>query len=269
MDWRAQESPPPTAGFRWRVAVLLGVSVAVAVGLAVQPPLPQRQSYHHFADQRHLLGVPNLCDVASNLPFLLVGVAGLLLVRRGPEAGGPCLDAQLRGAWLAFFAGVGLTCFGSAYYHLAPDNGRLFWDRLPMTVAFMSLFAAVLGERLGPGVGAALLVPLLAAGAYSVLYWRLTDDLRLYYYVQFYPMLALPLVLLLFPARYTGTADLIAALGWYVLAKVLEEADARIFDATGQAVSGHTLKHLAAATGAYWILRMLRRRRRAATNKYA
>jgi hypothetical protein len=261
MDWSPHDSPPPANGLRWRVALLLAVSVAVAVGLALQPPMPQRQSYHHFADQRHRLGVPNLGDVASNLPFLLVGLWGLFALRRGPAEGGPCLDARLRGPWLGFFAGVALTCFGSAYYHLAPGDARLFWDRLPMAVAFMSLFAVVLGERLGPGVGSALFVPLLAAGAYSVLYWRLTDDLRLYYYVQFYSLMALPLVLLLFPARYTGTAYLVVALGWYVFAKVLEDADARVFEWTGHAVSGHTLKHLAAAAGAYWVLRMLLRRR--------
>src|SRR5262249_39117387 len=161
---------------------------------------------------------------------------GLLALRRGPAEGGPYLDARLRGPWLGFFAGVALTCFGSAYYHLAPDDARLFWDRLPMTVAFMSLFAVVLGERLGPGGGAAMFVRRLAVGAYSVLYWRLTDDLRMYYYVQFYSLLALPLMLLLFPARYTATADLVVALGWYVLAKMLEEADARIFERTDHVV---------------------------------
>jgi hypothetical protein len=48
--------------------------------------------------------------------------------------------------------------------------------------------------------------------------------------------------------------------GFYVLAKILETGDRQIFALTGHTVSGHTLKHLAAAMAGYWMLRMLRRR---------
>jgi hypothetical protein len=135
-----------------------------------------------------------------------------------------------------------------------------------MSLAFMSLFAAVLADRIDVKLGAGLLLPLVALGIGSVLYWHVTEqqgrgDLRLYYFVQFYPMLALPLLMLLLPPRYTRTSDLFIALGWYVLAKVCEHpGDAAIY-ALGHAVSGHTLKHLAAAAGAYWVLRMLQKRR--------
>jgi hypothetical protein len=250
---------------RWRLLVIGGLAVAGIAWLLCLPPLPQSPAYHHFADDRTLLGVPNLLNVVSNVPFLIVGIWGLWFVLRRPEGGGTFLDPAERWPFALFFLGVGLTAFGSAYYHLHPDNDRLVWDRLPMSVAFMSLIAAVLAERIAVRLGTRLLVPLVVLGVATVLYWHWTEqqsrgDLRPYYFVQFYPMLALPLLLLLLPPRYTRTGDLFLALGWYVLAKVCEHpGDAPIYE-LGHVVSGHTLKHLAAAVGAYWVLRMLQHR---------
>ena len=134
-----------------------------------------------------------------------------------------------------------------------------------MAVAFMALFAGILAERIDVRLGLALLLPLVAAGIASVLYWAETDDLRPYYLVQFYPLLANPLLLLLFPARYTGTGFLFLALFWYVLAKVAEHLlDHPFFFWTGW-VSGHTVKHLLAAVGAYCILQMVLSREPIAT----
>jgi hypothetical protein len=251
-----------------RLLAVAAPGIAGAVFLFAGPPLPQLLSYHDFADQRTLLGVPHCLNVLSNLPFVLVGTAGLRFVLRrdavGPDR--PFLTAAERWPYALLFLGVGLTCFGSAWYHLHPTNDRLLWDRLPMALAFMGLFDAVLGERVGVAVGRRLLLPLAAVGLASVLYWHWTEqqgrgDLRPYYLVQFYPLLAIPLLLLLFPPRYTGTDGLFAALGWYVLAKVLEHpGDIPVFS-LGHAVSGHTLKHLAAACGAWALLRMVRGRR--------
>ena len=158
----------------------------------------------------------------------------------------------------------------AAYYHLAPDNGRLVWDRLPMTLAFMGLFAAMIGERAGVRAGAWLLGPLVWLGFVSVLSWHLGErrgagDLRLYGFVQFYPLLTIPLLIWLFPARYTHGGYVLVALGWYLLAKGLEVGfvDHAVYDAT-QFVSGHTLKHLAAAAGAFWLFLMVKYRRPAA-----
>jgi hypothetical protein len=252
----------------WRLLVVLAPGVVGGIILFAGPPLAQPQSYHSFADQRTLLGIPHCLNVVSNLPFLLIGAAGLHFVFRrdavGP--GRPFLTAAERWPYTLLFLGVGLTAFGSAYYHLDPTNDRLVWDRLPMAVAFMGLFAALLGERLGPGVGRRLLVPLVLLGLGSVLYWHWTEqlgrgDLRPYYLVQFYPLLGIPLLLLLFPPRYTGTGWLFAALGWYVLAKFLEHPfDADVYNHLRHVISGHTLKHLAAAAGAWALLRMLQSR---------
>jgi hypothetical protein len=265
------------AAFETRVLGFLGLAV-VALGIIFcLPPIPQDQSYHAFADDRTMLGVPNLLNVASNLPFVVVGALGLLLLLRHDivRFDGPVRERAELWPLLVMFAGVLLTGFGSSYYHLAPDNDRLVWDRLPMTVAFMGFFASMIGERIGVRAGTWLLLPLVWLGFVSVFNWlrgeqRGAGDLRLYAFVQFYPLVTIPLMMYLFPARYTRSGDVIVALGWYVLAKVLETGpvDHAIFG-MGHLVNGHTLKHLAAALGAYWILRMVRYRRPVLTRTYS
>jgi hypothetical protein len=164
---------------------------------------------------------------------------------------------------MVMFAGLILTAFGSAYYHLAPGNARLVWDRIPIMIVFMALLAAVIAERVSVGAGLWLFPVLQLAGVESVLLWRAGElrghgDLRFYAAVQVYAILVLLLVLLL-PAKYTRGSDFALVVGFYVLAKILEEADRQVF-ALGRIVSGHTLKHLAAAAAGYWILRMLKKR---------
>ena len=241
--------------------VLLALA-AVAIGWAVtRPPFKQDTAYHRFADQRVLFGLPHCLNVVSNVPFLVAGVLGLRFLgsREALRPDGPFRRPAERRPFVLFFLGVALTSLGSSYYHLDPSNERLLWDRLPMAVAFMALFAAVLAERVSLRLGLGLLPVLVTAGLASVLYWHWTDDLRPYYLVQYGTMLALP-VLLLFPPHYTGTARLLGALGWYVAAKVFENPlDAQIF-ALGGWVSGHTLKHLAAALATYWVLRWVKGR---------
>src|SRR5579862_9155469 len=247
----------------WLLAAAILLAVAIVFSLA---PIPQSEAYHKFADQRALLGIPHCLDVLSNLPFLVVGVAGIAFVLRQPAPGVASPRPSIEfWAYLIFFIGVALTSVGSAYYHLQPGDARLVWDRLPMTVAFLSLVAAALAERVSARVAAWLLGPLLAFGVWSVFYWRGTQaaghgDLRPYVLVQFGSLLALLLLLALFPARNTRGSDLLVSLGFYVVAKILEVCDRAVF-ALGHFVSGHTLKHLAAALSAYWILRMLQLRR--------
>ena len=143
--------------------MLAGLTLAAIVAMALVPRIPQDPSYHNFADQRALLGVPNFLNVVSNLPFLAVGIAGLLFLAR--PVFGECFLAQSeRPAYLTFFLGIALTSFGSAYYHLAPSNERLVWDRLPMSIAFMSLLAAIIGERIDAKAGVISLLPLLMLG---------------------------------------------------------------------------------------------------------
>jgi len=245
----------------WAVA---GVTAAAIVVIALQAPIPQPQSYHNFADQRAFLGIPNGFDVLSNLPFLLVGIWGAVFVLRRASPSDSFLTGGERWPYLVLFLGVLLTCFGSGYYHLAPDNARLVWDRLPMTLGFMSLLAAAMAERINLKLGLGSLAPLLALGLASVAQWHLSEqrgegDLRFYLMVQFFPLLAIPLLLVLLPPRYTLGSYFVAALGFYGLAKVFELFDREIF-ALGGIVSGHTLKHLTAAAAVGWLLRMLMER---------
>ena len=250
---------------RARIGVIAGLGIGVAVGLAFVPPIRQDQSYHRFADGRAWLGIPNFADVVSNAGFVIAGLAGLWVVaRRGAAAS--FREPTERGPFAVLFAGQLLTGIGSAYYHWAPSDARLFWDRLPLTVVIMSLLAIVISERISVKAGRTLLVPLLVLGAGSVLHWHLGNaegqgDLRWYGAVQYSPMVAIPLLLALFPPRYTRTADYAVAVGWYALAKACELLDLRVFRLTGQAVSGHTLKHLFAAVAALWLVLMVARRR--------
>lgn len=247
----------------WFLAVLALAETVAALAL---PALPQPPGYHQFADQRTLLGIPNFFNVFSNVAFLLVGGAGvvLLLRNRSPHASQPLLDHSVRWPYLVLFAAVALTCVGSAYYHLAPDNLRLTWDRLPMSVGFMALLAAMISERIHPRAGTVLLGPLVLAGIASVLYWQWSEtagsgNLWPYVAVQSFAVVAVLLIVVLFPPRYSRGTDVLVAIALYALAKGAEFYDKEIFSA-GQLVGGHALKHLFAALAILWILRMIWKR---------
>ena len=247
-----------------RVWVFTGILVAAIILTFALPRIPQDTSYHLFADTRTFFDVPNCLNVISNAGFLFVGPWGIVFLLRRDERRQSRLafvHSDERWPYIVFFVGVGLTAFGSGYYHLRPGTERLVWDRLPMAVAFMALVAAMMAERVKVKAGLLSLLPLLAAGAASVFYWQATElkgagDLRFYGLVQFGSLLAILLLVLLFPARYTRSADFLVALLLYALAKLCEAFDRQIFS-LGRIVSGHTLKHLAAALAIYWILRMV------------
>ena len=236
------------AGMRQdHLIVFSALTAGSLAALLLVPPIPQDQSYHQFADQRTIFGIPNFWNVVSNLPFLAVGAAGLWRYR-------------YNAATVVFFLGIFLTGIGSSYYHWNPNDGTLFWDRLPMTLSFAAILALVVEERVSPWVGAILVWPALAIGVFSLLVWRWTDDLRLYFWVQFFPGLAVISLFLLYPAKCTGARYWIAAGVLYALAKLFEFTDGVVYSAGGL-VSGHTLKHLAAAGASFAILRYFQTRK--------
>ena len=251
---------------RW----LIVLSAAMLLVAALAPPIPQPLQYHQFADQRGLLGIPNFLNTVSSLAFLFVGFSGLKFLlqadcRRTPRT--PDVhafsDPRERRPYIAFFLAVGMTGIGSAYYHLAPDNDRLVWDRLPIALAITALLAATLSERVSPRAGR-LLPALMAAGAASVVYWHWTEqqgagNLNFYIVVQFYSILVIAMLCIFFPSRYTCGGHILAVLVWYSVAKLAEIGDHQIFD-VGEVVSGHTAKHLIAALAAYRVVDMLRKR---------
>jgi hypothetical protein len=252
-----------TLGSGAKVGILVGLAVLAVGATSFISPIAQDPAYHLFADQRALFGIPNFGDTASNIGFLIVGALGLAFVLG--KRGRAMFDAPgERWPYLIFFVGVALVSLGSAYYHVNPTTETLFWDRLPMTVAFMALLSAFITDRIHTRVGVVVMLPLLLAiGIVTVMYWHVTEaaghgDLRPYGLVQFYPMLAIPLICLLFPGRHTTGKHVFYMAVWYSLAKICEHFDGEIFALLGETVSGHTLKHIFAAIATYMVLEMLR-----------
>ena len=245
----------------YRLKIFIAIVVVAIIGVFSINPIAQDQGYHQFADQRGMVNVPNFFDVISNLAFVIVGFMGMRLVGSGRATGGL---PELQAVYLTFFVGVFLTGFGSAYYHFHPDNQTLLWDRLPMTIAFMALFSAIVGETISPRIALKLFIPLLAAGMASVVYWHVSElngngDLRAYVLVQFLPIVLIPLMLVLFTSRLNGNKYIWGIIGDYAVSKLMEHFDSRIYNALG-VVSGHSLKHLVAAFATFIFYLALRNR---------
>jgi len=237
----------------WRQA-LVGLSVVgPLVALFLHSAIPQPQEYYNFADQRTLLSIPHFFDVTTNLGFLWVGIEGLRFCLQNRWEG-------MRAAWIVLFVGLTSVSLGSSYFHWNPSDATLVWDRASLTIGFMGLFAAILGEYVSLRLGRLLLVPAVLLGTASVFYWRMFGDLRFYAWIQFMPLLAIPVVMVLFRSRYSHQRFLVATLGCYALAKLAEIYDREIFDFTQRHFSGHSLKHLVATLGCFALVVMLRKR---------
>jgi hypothetical protein len=258
--------------FDWRAGVIMSiVLIAVMMMMISVPRLAQSQAFHQFADTRAWLGVPNFLDVITNAPFALAAAIGLVSLRRRVRSE----RASVAGATIplmpidrmclgAVFIGIGLTSLGSAYYHLAPGNDRLFWDRLPMLLTFLSLLATLVAERVSPKTAAWILTPLLVLGAASLMYWVQTErlgrgDLRPYFLVEGATLASVLLIVLLYPSRYLPTRWLMLGLGCYAGAIVFEQLDRAVWSIWNiigiELLSGHTIKHLCAGAGALVLAR--------------
>ncbi|XP_061365815.1 uncharacterized protein LOC133309088 [Gastrolobium bilobum] len=228
------------------VHACLGVAVACFILLMmVTPPIPQPQKYHDFADKREFFGIPNALNVISNFPFVVIGLIGLMLCHRRNY-----FKLSFQGelwAWTCFYVGVASVTFGSSYYHLKPNDDRLVWDRLPMTVTFAAMMAILIIERIDVKKGTISIVPLIMAGIISSVYWRFFGDIRVYLLAQIVPCIAIPLMAILLPPMYTHSMYWLWAAGFYPLAMLQDATDRVIYKLTFHTVSGHTLKHLTAA----------------------
>jgi hypothetical protein len=239
-----------------RLVILAGLSLAGIIALFSFPPIAQDPAYHNLSDQRTLLGIPNFWNVASNACFIFVGALGLIFLRRIPEQ---VTVKDLYAGYTMFFMGTLLVGFGSFYYHMIPSNGTLLWDRLPMAISFTAFMSIIIGEYIDRSLGRFLLWPLVLCGIASVIYWILTEnmgqgDLRPYIVAQFMPAALTPIIVLLFGRGKTGNIYIWMALAAYAIAKTVEMLDASIWSYSGMFMSGHSLKHLFAALGAFLLL---------------
>lgn len=218
------------------------------------PTIHQSPSYHQFADTREVWGIPNFMNVISNVFFCVVSMTGFIFLSR--KWNEKKLTREEVVVFLTIFIGIFLTGIGSAYYHWNPGNENLVWDRIPMTIVFMSLLSLTIMEKVNSRRGFLLFVPLLIFGIASVAYWHWTDDLRLYGFVQFYSIFLILAILYFFQNAYPPLRIYIWMFVFYGIAKGFELFDAPIYEMTGF-ISGHTLKHIAAAISASWIVVML------------
>ncbi len=244
-----------------RIASLLIFFIScISIGyLSWYGPIAQDPAYHVFADQRILLRLPNFWNVVTNLPFIIVGIFGLLFCKSNESFS---LPGENRMACIFFFVGILGTGISSGYYHIIPDNWGLFWDRLTMAVSFMAFFSLVIGAYVSNEAGKKILVPLVLFGMFSVLYWIVTEeqgagDLRPYIVTQFLPMLVIPVIMFIRSSLSITRSDILIIASGYGLAKLFESLDAVIYQIIP--LSGHSLKHLAAACSAYWLLHILKR----------
>jgi len=232
--------------------LLLSIIIAIVWIFIFVEPVIQSEEYHHFSDTTTFLGISNFWNVVSNIPFLIVGLLALINLKA-------MIDANFM--YVIMFAGIVLISFGSAYYHLEPNNDTLVWDRLPMTIVFMSLFSIVISEFISKKTGKILFAPLILVGFLSIAYWVFSSsgDLRLYILVQFYPMIAIPVILICFKSEYNSVSAYWILFLFYVIAKLLEYFDGEIYEALVY-MSGHSLKHFAAAIGLYVLIDSYRKR---------
>lgn len=226
-----------------KLLLLLLVNLVTLILLFTNQAIHQDPNYHNFRDIRSFLGHPNFADCLSNIFFLVISFVGYKYANK----------YKLTVSWKSFFISIGLVGFGSYYYHFNPNNQTLVWDRLPMTLGFMSLITAVMCETFKLNNEKLILLITNLIGILSIIVWVTTEDLRLYYWVQLTPILSL-LIIGLFFSKNLNAKYMLAAFTLYVLAKITEHNDALFFNNIN--ISGHTIKHILAAVSVYFLYLM-------------
>ena len=266
--------------FEDSVPALVIISLSCTFFMFVEP-IKQPQAYHNFADKRVFLCschastegfflppgsssdaerrrrrrrgfvIPHFGDVMSNIVIFAGGLFGIFLLQQSNDNDG--VDNVSR-KWqldvclpILFYSTIAISV-GSTYYHWNPHDASLVFDRLPMTLAFVSIFCFMLEEYIpnNSRLGQSLLTPLLLLGIFSVLYWRWMDDLRLYALVQFLPLIIIAGLLVCYQPKHGGAFQHTLALICYALAKICEDLDYTIFARTNKRISGHSMKHVLA-----------------------
>lgn len=237
--------------------IIPSLCLLCVIALLINGSISQDQSYHDFADQREAFGIPNFLNVITNLPFAIVGLMGFKIGRRIKEK-------SLKNIGNTIFTGFVLVALGSGYYHLWPSNDTLIYDRIPIVIIVMSFFAFIIYDCISPRKGYNALVILNISGIMSVVYWALTEhnghgDLRWYGLAQFFPIIAIPLMLILYKSSFNYYKQIIFIFLFFALARVAEKFDKEIYFIIDKTVSGHSLKHLLMAVSCYRIVVLIDR----------
>lgn len=212
-------------------------------------PLTRGPAFHVYADQRAGLGIPHAGDVLSNLAFVIVAVWALRRAR-SPFARACC-------------AGVALIGIGSATYHVAPSDTTLALDWTPIALGLAFISAAVIDDRFGARAGRRALVLGCVLAIGSVAAWLATGGtagasgagggtagrgtMLPYVCVQALGVALPPVAALVRPGRVPALPLLVAVM-LFAIARLCAAHDRALLDALG--VSGHSLKHIAAALAA-------------------
>jgi len=233
-----------------KLALIVSLFLVCLLITVFSPPVTQAPDYHYFVDQHSFMGLPNVLNVLSNIPLLVLGLTGLFMTMKQGKGIGRLANTE---AYSALFFAIIMLAVGSSFYHLWPSNHTLLWDRLPMALGCMSLLSVMVGEFVANKLGKLMLYPALALGASSVLYWYHTEtqgmgDLRSYLLVLAYPLLIMPIMLLFFNSPNKHQKAYWWLLGAFVVAKICQHYDQQIYDLVG-VLSGHTLKHLISCLG--------------------
>ncbi len=235
--------------------IIPSLAIVCVIALILYGPISQDPNYHIFADQRSLLNIPNFLNVITNLPFVFVGLLGIKVVTKIKEK-------KLKNISFMVFTGFLLVTIGSSYYHLWPNNITLVYDRIPIVIIVMSFFAWVIYECISPRKGCKALIIFNIIGLISVIYWIITEqfgkgDLRWYGVVQFYPIVAIPIMLVLYKSTFKHWKEVGLIFLLFAIARLSEKFDAEIYNFLNEIISGHSIKHLFMAGAGYEIVVLL------------
>ncbi|MDQ3190989.1 MAG: alkaline phytoceramidase [Bacteroidota bacterium] len=239
--------------------ILPGSAIIAAFILLLIGPIAQNQEYHDFTDKRMFFGIPNFMDVITNIPFLFIGIAGLIVVFNSGSK-----KHTLKKICFTLFIGFVLLCFGSGYYHYTPSDFPLVFDRIPIAIIFMSFFSIFIYDYIGNYTGLRSFYFLNFIGIASVIYWYFSGitgngDLRLYALVQFYPVIAIPLILIFYKHPFNYTREVILIFIAFGIAKITEGLDEQIYSITGF-ISGHSIKHIFMTIAGVFLVFMIKKR---------
>ncbi len=237
------------------------------IGIFLIDNVPQHSEWLYFADHRSFAGIPNFLNVISNLFFIFIGVCGLRFVFVSQLRSYGFEFEWERVAPSVFFFGVLVQGIGSIWFHIEPSASRLIWDQFPLTFIFIGIFGILVGDRIQSDTVQSIYGPSLFLTSLSVGWWIWVIvngsgfDIKPYFFVQFFPLLAMLIVLIFFPGRYTREIDYWRVLLFYACGGFFGAYDRQAFDIL-IVISGETLGHIFMAGAAWQLLSMFQNRKR-------